>query len=137
YDYRTKDDVDDVFVLAPAWGAAHFKQPEAVCQKISRREKRKDAQLCRYAIIALPIELQGKENKKLIREFCQQAFVRRGMVVLVAIHGIGSGNPHAHIIITMRTFDSVSGQFGLKQREWNSSELLITQRKEWEVVCNQ
>src|SRR5690606_24653625 len=66
-----------------------------------------------------------------------QAFVRRGMVVLVAIHGIGSGNPHAHIIITMRTFDSVSGQFGLKQREWNSSELLITQRKEWEVVCNQ
>ena len=40
-----------------------------------------------------------------MREYCQQQFVSQGMIADYAIHDKGDGNPHAHIMLTMRAMD--------------------------------
>ena len=41
----------------------------------------------------------------MIKEFCQEQFVSKGMIADFAIHDKGDGNPHAHILLTMRAMD--------------------------------
>ena len=42
---------------------------------------------------------------RLVREYCSSQFVSRGMCVDFAIHDTDSGNPHCHIMLTMRPLD--------------------------------
>ena len=52
----------------------------------------------------------------MLREFCQEHFVSQGMCVDYAIHDKGDGNPHAHILLTMRAMDE-HGQWLPKSRK--------------------
>ncbi len=38
----------------------------------------------------------------MIKEFCQEQFVSKGYDCDFAIHDKGDGNPHAHILLTLR-----------------------------------
>ena len=71
-------------------------------------EKAGNAQLAREIDAALPIELSREEQIRLVREYCSSQFVSRGMCVDYAIHDTDSGNPHCHIMLTMRPLDAVS-----------------------------
>jgi hypothetical protein len=42
------------------------------------------------------------QNLSLVREYCHRNFVAEGMCVDFAIHDNKNGNPHAHILLTMR-----------------------------------
>lgn len=55
--------------------------------------------------MALPRELPKIEYESLIRDYCWEQFVSRGMIADFAIHDKGDGNPHAHILLTMRAMD--------------------------------
>ena len=68
-------------------------------------EKAGNAQLAREIDAALPIELSREEQIRLVREYCSSQFVSRGMCVDFAIHDTDSGNPHCHIMLTMRPLD--------------------------------
>jgi len=48
------------------------------------------------------VELTLLQNKSLIREYVKTHFVAAGMCADIAIHDTGGGNPHAHIMLTMR-----------------------------------
>ena len=48
--------------------------------------------------LALPI-------RNMIKEFCQEQFVSKGMIADFAIHDKGDGNSHAHILLTLRAMD--------------------------------
>ena len=52
--------------------------------------------------LALPAELTHEQNIALIRRFVQETFVDKGMCADVAFHDKGDGNPHVHIMLTMR-----------------------------------
>ena len=54
--------------------------------------------------IALPVELSRKDQISLIHDYVRDAFVSVGMCADVAVHDKGDGNPHAHIMLTMRPF---------------------------------
>ena len=41
----------------------------------------------------------------MIKGFCQEQFVSNGMIADFAIHDKGDGNPHAHILLTLRAMD--------------------------------
>ena len=41
----------------------------------------------------------------ILKEFCQEQFVSKGMIADFAIHDKGDGNPHAHILLTLRAMD--------------------------------
>ena len=68
-------------------------------------EKAGNAQLAREIDAALPIELSREEQIRLVREYCSSQFVSRGMCVDYAIHDTDKGNPHCHIMLTMRPLD--------------------------------
>jgi ATP-dependent exoDNAse (exonuclease V) alpha subunit len=53
-------------------------------------------------VLALPKELSEVQNIYLLREFCQQRFVDRGLMITWAIHW-EEGNPHAHVNVSTRT----------------------------------
>ena len=97
-------------------------------------ELRKDSQTAREIDLALPKELARERQIELIRNFATSAFVVRGMVADVAMHDKGDGNPHAHIMLTMRTIEPDG--FGKKAVEWNDRSLLGSWRKEWQDEAN-
>ena len=41
-----------------------------------------------------------RRDAALVRDFCRQQFVSKGMCVDFAIHDKGDGNPHAHVMLT-------------------------------------
>jgi hypothetical protein len=42
------------------------------------------------------------KNEELLKRYLNSYFVEKGMIADYAIHDIGSGNPHAHVMLTMR-----------------------------------
>ena len=69
-------------------------------------ETGENAQTARRLIIALPKELTLEQNITLIRQYCQTSFVDKGMIADIAVHhSMPDGNPHAHILLTMRAMD--------------------------------
>lgn len=55
--------------------------------------------------IALPVELNREEQIQLVRNYVNDNFVKAGMCADFAIHDKEDGNPHAHIMLTMRPID--------------------------------
>ena len=54
---------------------------------------------------AFPVEVPKEQYFSMIKEFCQEQFVSKGMIADFAIHDKGDGNPHAHILLTIRAMD--------------------------------
>ncbi len=45
---------------------------------------------------------------QMLRDYCNEHFVSKGMCADFAIHDKGDGNPHAHIMLTMRAIGDAS-----------------------------
>ena len=101
YDYSRKKGIAYSEILAPENAPEWAKNREKLWRTVEDSEKRKDSQLCREINVALPLELKTEERKALLKDFCTQ-FIRLGMVADIAMHQQDSGNPHAHIMLTMR-----------------------------------
>jgi len=71
---------------------------------VEKIERAKNSQLAREIELALPVELTLLQNRSLVREYVKKHFVSAGMCADIAIHDTGGGNPHAHIMLTMRPF---------------------------------
>lgn len=50
----------------------------------------------------MPKELDREKQIELVREYVKENFVKVGMCADIALHDKGDGNPHAHILLTMR-----------------------------------
>ena len=72
---------------------------------MEKAEGQWNAQLARGIIMALPKEIPKDEYEALVRDYCREQFVFRGMIADYAIHDKGDGNPHAHILLTIRAMD--------------------------------
>ncbi|HBU11820.1 MAG TPA: MobA/MobL family protein [Clostridiales bacterium] len=79
-------------------------------------EKNSNAQLAREIEIALPVELTRERNISLAREYAKRHFVSAGMCADVCVHDKGDGNPHAHIMLTLRPFEP-DGSWGAKSKK--------------------
>ena len=79
-------------------------------------EKSSTAQLAREIEVALPVELSRAEQLALVRAFVKDNFVSAGMCADFAIHDKGTGNPHAHIMLTIRPLKE-DGTWGAKCRK--------------------
>lgn len=138
HDYTRRGDVRETFIMAPPEAPAWVTDRQALWTAVDAAEKRKDARTAREVNVALPRELTSEQQREVVREFVQAAFVERGMVADVAIHeghNVQEPNPHAHILLTTRTM--TADGFGPKNRDWNAKELLVTWRTQWEITCNE
>lgn len=138
HDYSRKGGVVHTEILAPETAPDWMQDRDQLWNAVEAVERRRDAQLAREIEIALPRELGPGARLELIRGFVQRAFVDRGMVADLAVHeGIardGHGQPHAHVMLTMR---ELTGEgFGKKDRSWNAPDLLIGWRAAWAQEAN-
>ena len=79
-------------------------------------EKARDSQLAREIEAALPRELSREQQLALVRAYVKDNFVDKGMCADFAIHDKGTGNPHVHIMLTVRPLKE-NGAWGAKCRK--------------------
>ena len=137
HDYSKKKGVSDGVVLIPDGADKRFLKPEYLFNTIEKCEKRKDAQLAREFNIALPVEMTDEQKKALAIDFCNENFVKKGMIADIAFHKLDSDNPHFHVMLTTRKLTPDGAGFGQKVREWNSKEQLQEWRKGWADTANE
>ena len=134
HDYRRKHEVVHKEILLPDNAPPNFKKRSVLWNAVEKSETRKNSQTARHIDAALPVEIFRSEQIDLVRHFCQQCFISKGMCADFAIHDKGDGNPHVHILLTTR---NVSEQgFTTKNRSWNDKSLLLEWRKLWADWCN-
>lgn len=137
FNYEKKgEDLMHNEILLPKNAPERFRDRSVLWNEVEASEKRKDAQLSRYAIVALPRELSLVENKKLLEEYLKKNFVNKGMCADYAIHNDkDNNNPHAHVMLTMREIEG--NEFSPKKnREWNDKNKVEIWRRSWAVSVN-
>lgn len=102
--------------MIPSHAPPEFADRSVLWNTVEEVEKSCKAQLAREINIALPAELPRKQQIELVREYCRDTFVSFGMCTDFAIHDTGTGNPHAHIMLTMRPLKE-DGTWDDKQRK--------------------
>ena len=135
HDYSKKRGIEHSEIMLPESAPERFAERNNLWNEVEQAERRKDAQTAREIEIALPAELNTKEQAALVREYAQRNFVDKGMCADFSIHDTGSGNPHAHIMLTTR---SVAPEgFGQKDRTWNDRQRVEQWREDWAKCYNQ
>jgi ATP-dependent exoDNAse (exonuclease V) alpha subunit len=135
YSSRTKGVVASAILRpenSPEWTA----HTASLWNAVELHEKRKDAQLSREFILAIPKELSSEEQFQLSVGWAQSELVNKGMIAEVSLHKPKTGsNVHVHILCTMRTLEG--DRFSAKKpREWNDKGLLVHWRESWEGAVN-
>lgn len=105
HDFSNRHDVVFSTVILPKDALAEFQNREFLWNQAELAEHRRDAQLCKDVVLALPKELDLTQQIKLTTQFVETHFVVHGLPADIAIHNHGDGNPHAHILIPTRRLE--------------------------------
>ena len=116
HDYTRKGGVVHTEIMLPSHAPPEFQDRSTLWNSVEQIEKSSDAQLAREIEVALPVELSRAEQLALVRSFVKDNFVDAGMCADFAIHDKGTGNPHAHIMLTIRPIRE-DGKWGAKCRK--------------------
>lgn len=138
HDYTRKGGVIYTEILLPDHAPAEYADRATLWNAVEKIEKAKNAQLAREIEIALPVELTPAQRLSLVREYVKQNFVAAGMCADICMHDTGGGNPHAHIMLTMRPFEQ-DGAWGAKQKKeyiLDRDGNKIYDRKKRQYKCN-
>ena len=162
HDYTKRKDVIYKEIFKPSNAPNWVLDREQLWNEVEQIEKSKNSQLAREIDIALPIELNEKERIELLRKYVIDNFSSKGMVADVVIHDKKDGNPHSHIMLTMRPFEE-NGEWGAKAKKeyildkngnktyskngnaksrkiettnWNKKETLEHWREQWAIYAN-
>lgn len=135
YDYSRRTDLHGHFILAPVNAPEHIvKDSTALWNEVERVERQQNGQTARYFDVAIPAELNNEDKKKLVLEYCQKNFVDKGMIADIAFHDLDSDNPHAHVMLTLKTIGPEG--FGKKERNWNDRKMSVLWRESWSAMAN-
>ncbi|QBA72796.1 nickase (plasmid) [Lactiplantibacillus plantarum] len=152
------------FILTPKNAPAWASDREQLWNEVERKDRRANSRYAKEFNVALPVELIEDEQKELLTKYVQENFVDEGMVADVAIHRDHPDNPHAHVMLTNRPFNS-DGTWGIKSKkqyildengnktytgtskypksrkilmvDWDKKEKIIEWRHNWAVSVNQ
>ena len=162
HDYTKKSGVVYSEIVVPEHAPEWTKNRQTLWNEVEKIEKSSKAQLAREFELALPAELGHEQQKKIVSEFAND-LAKEGMIVDVAMHDKGDGNPHAHLMATLRQLDR-DGTWKEKQRkeyildqngnkqydpqkktykcktvkttDWDKTETLEKWRENWSKVVN-
>ena len=116
HDYTRKGGVVHTEIMLPSHAPPEFQDRSTLWNSVEEIEKSSTAQLAREIEVALPVELSRAEQLALVRSFVKDNFVDAGMCADFAIHDKGTGNPHTHIMLTIRPIKE-NGEWGAKCRK--------------------
>ena len=111
YDQKTKfynkmKELVHAEVMLPSHAPPGFADRATLWNAVEAVENQWNSQLARRIVLAFPVEVPKEQYLSMIKEFCQEQFVAKGMIADFAIHDKGDGNPHAHILLTLRAMDA-------------------------------
>lgn len=116
HDYSRKRGVVHAEIMLPSHAPPEFADRSILWNSVEQIEKSRDSQLAREVEVALPRELTREQQLALIRAYVKDNFVAAGMCADFALHDKGDGNPHAHILLTIRPLKE-DGTWGAKCRK--------------------
>ena len=105
HDFTRKSGIAHTEILLPQNAPQEFSNRSVLWNSVEKIEKSKNSQLAREIEIALPKELNREKQIELVREYVKDNFVNVGMCADIALHDKNDGNPHAHILLTMRPLE--------------------------------
>lgn len=143
HDYTRKHGLIYEQILLPPAAPQEWRNREKLWNAVEAAETAKNSRLARQSIVALPVELDRAGWVALLTRYIQFNFVSQGMCADVYIHDTGDGNPHAHLLLTVRPLNP-DGTWQQKtekkylcirdgeERGFTSGEFLIAQNYGWE-----
>lgn len=105
HDFTRKGGIAHTEIILPQNAPQEYSDRGILWNSVEKIEKSKNSQLAREIEIALPKELDREKQIELVREYVKENFVKVGMCADIALHDKKDGNPHAHILLTMRPFN--------------------------------
>jgi hypothetical protein len=92
--FRHRDAPAHHEVLLPEGAAEQFRQSGVLWNAAETAEKRKDAQVAREIVVALPAdaEISDEDRIELVRSFAAQQFVAKGLAVQLDVHAPHEGD---------------------------------------------
>lgn len=105
YPHSSSSRVKWVEVMLPPNAPKAYADPQTLWNAVDAAETSVNAQTARSMLFALPRELTDEQNLALVRDYCQAEFVDKGMICNFFYHDKGDGNPHVHIMLTLRAMD--------------------------------
>jgi Ti-type conjugative transfer relaxase TraA len=120
--FRHRDAPEHHEVLLPEGASEQVRQSGVRWNTAELAEKRRDAQVAREIVVALPADaaITGEDRIEMVRSFAEQHFVGKGLAVQLDVHAPHEGeveseraNWHAHLLITTRRLDG--DQFSAKK----------------------
>ena len=114
--YSHKSEIVHTEIMLPPHAPPEYADRNTLWNAAEAVEKQWNSQLARRFVLAIPRELPRAQYADLIRDYCREFFVSKGMIADFAIHDKGDGNPHAHILLTMRAMDE-TGKWLPKSRK--------------------
>jgi len=120
--FRHRDAPEHHAVLLPEGAAERFGEARVLWNAAEAAERRKDAQVAREIVLALPAnaDVSTEDRIALARSFAETHFVSKGLAVQLDVHAPHEGdaeseraNWHAHLLITTRRLEGE--QFNAKK----------------------
>lgn len=135
HNYRRKTEVQHSTIHTPEGAPSWTHDRAQLWNAAENSETRSNAQIAREIVVGIPIEVTSECRSVLLDGFVREAFVSLGMIADYSIHD-KAGNPHAHIMLTLRELSADAHGFGAKRRDWNNPALLQTWRGLWSEHAN-
>ena len=160
--YSHKSEIVHTEIMLPPHAPPEYADRNTLWNAAEAIEKQWNSQLARRLVLAIPRDIPPEQQADLIRDYCREFFVSKGMIADFAIHDKGDGNPHAHILFTMRGMDE-QGRWLPKSRkvydldengerirlpsgnwkshkedtvDWNDQKYAEVWRHSWETITN-
>ena len=114
--YSEKRGIVHTEIMLPPHAPPEYADRNTLWNAAEAVEKQWNSQLARRIVLAIPRGIPPEQHADLIRDYCREFFVSKGMIADFAIHDKGDGNPHAHILLTMRAMDE-TGKWLPKSRK--------------------
>ncbi|WP_326515311.1 MobA/MobL family protein [Staphylococcus hominis] len=106
-------------ILTPQHAPEWTKDRERLWNEVDKVEKNnaktKNPRLAKEVLLSLPNDFDREVQTELTKDFIKSEFVDKGMVADISIHRDDMNNPHAHVLLTQRPFNS-DGTWGKKTK---------------------
>ena len=115
-DYSKKSGIVYSEIMLCQNATSEYNDRQVLWNAVHKIEKASNAQIYREIEVSLPVELTLLQHKNIIREYVRKNFVDKGMCADWSIHNKNDGNPHCHILLTVRGIGS-NGEWLPKSRK--------------------
>lgn len=144
HDYTKKGGVVYSEIMLCENAPKEYQDRVTLWNAVEKVEKDNSARLAREYRVCLQREFTLEENIEVVRKYIKENFTDKGMIADYSIHDKNDGNPHAHIMLTMRPLDE-KGKWQAKmekvyicknaageEKEFTAKELKSQPNGEWE-----